>query len=51
MHLYPWGISQLGRGLLGREGREQMRTGIHTGDSGYTNRNNLGSLGKNEEVI
>ena len=40
----------MGRGLLGREGREQMRTGIHTGDGGYTNRNNLGSPGRNKEV-
>lgn len=51
MHLYPTTIYQLGRGLLRKEGREKMRRGIHIRDCDYTNRNHLGSLEQNEEVI
>jgi hypothetical protein len=40
----------LERGPLRREGKKQTRIGTHTGDGGYTNRNNLGSLGLNEKV-
>lgn len=51
MYLFPYKIYQLGRGLVRRVGRVQMRTGIYAGDSSSTDRNNLGSLGQNEEVI
>ena len=51
MYLFPHRIYQSGRGLMRRGGRVQMRTGIYTGDSGSTDRNNLGSPGQNEEVI